>query len=479
MRSSADGSRARLLGLAHDVHAVVGLEEGHEGDGASEAVVPHGLEPVEALQLLVGQQVHVVQREPVLVQDALGRADAAEQRGQAVVVVALEEEVRDADVAALLEQLGGVGDGRLLVGDHGEGVGHGDAVHGAGGGQHAHHRSLGHVVLHHAGDVLDAHGVDALLGDLKQTGGDVADDDLLEVLADHLHGEELQVARGATADVDPDHAAALLEGEGLHEGGAGVQQSLSEGVVALLLVLVEGLHVLRVTGHLQGGGHQGLPEGEGDHLEAGDGLVDEAQVLLGVDALLEGHGHVLDGRDPGGPVHAHAVIAVVHTCGVQPGQRRGVHVVGEGSPEDLAVDGVHLAHEVGHLLVDHAVGHPVHVVQQRRHSDGHRAAVDRVQDRAVHQLELAVLEVLLHGGEMFLAQVSRAVVGLVVAQDVARVEVVVAHQVRLEEHALDHQGQVVGAVQAQGHLALGHAGEAAAAAQHDVVHQPGDAADGV
>jgi hypothetical protein len=51
-------------GLAHDVHAVVGLEEGHEGDGSAEAVVPHGLQAVEALELLVGQQVHVVQGEP-------------------------------------------------------------------------------------------------------------------------------------------------------------------------------------------------------------------------------------------------------------------------------------------------------------------------------------------------------------------------------------------------------------------------------
>jgi hypothetical protein len=53
-----------FAGLAHDVHAVVGLEEGHEGDRPAEAVVPHGLQTVEALQLLVGQQVHVVQGEP-------------------------------------------------------------------------------------------------------------------------------------------------------------------------------------------------------------------------------------------------------------------------------------------------------------------------------------------------------------------------------------------------------------------------------
>jgi hypothetical protein len=83
--------------------------------------------------------------------------------------------------------LGGVGDGRLLVRDHRETVRHGDHVHRARRGQDGEHGLLGHVVLHHAGDVLDAHGVDAFLGHLQEGRGDVTDHDLLEVLADGLH----------------------------------------------------------------------------------------------------------------------------------------------------------------------------------------------------------------------------------------------------------------------------------------------------
>mmetsp|Transcript_91610 Transcript_91610/g.179434 ORF Transcript_91610/g.179434 Transcript_91610/m.179434 type:complete len:332 (-) Transcript_91610:24-1019(-) len=80
---------------------------------------------------------------------------------------------------------------------------------------------------------------------------------------------------------------------------------------------------------------------------------------------------------------------------------------------------------------------------------------------------------------MFLAQIARAVIRLVVAQDVTRVEVVVLHQVGLEEHALNHHGEVVRAVEAQGHLAFRHTGKAATTAKHDVIHKPGDSTDGV
>ena len=84
-----------------------------------------------------------------------------------------------------------------------------------------------------------------------------------------------------------------------------------------------------------------------------------------------------------------------------------------------------------------------------------------------------------HLGVVLLAQVSGAVLRGVVAEDVSGIEVVVSDEVSVEEHSLDDHGQVVGSVETQSHLSLGHTGEAAAPAEHDVVEQPCDGADGV
>ena len=163
-----------------------------------------------------------------------------------------------------------------------------------------------------------------------------------------------------------------------------MQQVLAEGVVAVLLVLVEALHVLGVARYLERGGYQRLPQRKGHDLDAGDEVGGDALVLLAVDALVVAHGHVLEVGDPSGPVHAHAVVVVVHAHGVEPVQRSRVHVVGEGAPEDFAAFRVHLLHEVGDLFVDHAVRHPVHVVEQRGHRDGRGRFVNGRQHGAVH-----------------------------------------------------------------------------------------------
>ena len=141
---------------------MVWLEERHKGDGSPEPVVPHSLQVSKALELAVCKQVHVVQGEPILVQQGLHSAQSSEQGGQAVVVVALEEEVSNAHIAALLEQLGGIGHGGFLVWYHGEGVGHCDHVHGAAGREHVEYRGDGHIVLNHSGNVLDAHSIDSV-----------------------------------------------------------------------------------------------------------------------------------------------------------------------------------------------------------------------------------------------------------------------------------------------------------------------------
>jgi hypothetical protein len=47
---------------------------------------------------------------------------------------------------------------------------------------------------------------------------------------------------------------------------------------------------------------------------------------------------------------------------------------------------------VSQFLIDHAIGHPVHVVEKRGDSNWDSAGVDGVKHGAVNQLQLAVLK---------------------------------------------------------------------------------------
>ena len=68
-----------------------------------------------------------------------------------------------------------------------------------------------------------------------------------------------------------------------------MKKRLSEGVVALLLVLVEALHVFRVASDGQRGGDERLPKGKGDDLEPGNQVRDESLVLFRVHSFFIGN----------------------------------------------------------------------------------------------------------------------------------------------------------------------------------------------
>ena len=82
-----------------------------------------------------------------------------------------------------------------------------------------------------------------------------------------------------------------------------------------------------------------------------------------------------------------------------------------------------------------------------------------------------------HFGVVLLAQIPGTILRGVVAENVSGIEVVVSDEVGVEEHSLDDHGKVVGSVESQSHLSLGHTIEAAATTEHDVVEQPCDGAD--
>ena len=84
-----------------------------------------------------------------------------------------------------------------------------------------------------------------------------------------------------------------------------------------------------------------------------------------------------------------------------------MYVISECSPEDLSSDRVHFLHQMCDFFVDHSVSHPVHMVEERGHCDGYRAAVDCGEHRAVNKYQFVGL----HGIERF-KRVSVTVLGI-------------------------------------------------------------------
>mmetsp|Transcript_16877 Transcript_16877/g.35232 ORF Transcript_16877/g.35232 Transcript_16877/m.35232 type:complete len:339 (-) Transcript_16877:169-1185(-) len=150
-----------------------------------------------------------------------------------------------------------------------------------------------------------------------------------------------------------------------------------------------------------------------------------------------------------------------------------MHVLGPAAPVDAPLLEVHVAKDRGDLAL-HPVGrHPVHVVEERR--DGELLALADLQavlDRAVEELEAALLEVGPHLLVVGLLEVPRAVLLGVVAEDVASVKVVVVDHVG-REHILEDDREVVLAVEAELKLLLRHAGEKRARLEAHVVEEPG------
>ena len=70
------------------------------------------------------------------------------------------------------------------------------------------------------------------------------------------------------------------------------------------------------------------------------------------------------------------VVTSHHAHADSPVEWCGMYVISECSPEDLSSDRIHFLHQMRDFFVDHSVGHPVHVVEERGHCDGYRAAVD-------------------------------------------------------------------------------------------------------
>ena len=68
-----------------------------------------------------------------------------------------------------------------------------------------------------------------------------------------------------------------------------MKKRLSEGVVALLLVLIEALHVFRMASDGQRRGNERLPKRKGDDLESGNQVRDESLVLLCVHSFFIGN----------------------------------------------------------------------------------------------------------------------------------------------------------------------------------------------
>ena len=60
-----------------------------------------------------------------------------------------------------------------------------------------------------------------------------------------------------------------------------------------------------------------------------------------------------------------------------------MHVVSKGSPKNLPSYRVHFLYQMGNFLVNHAVSHPVHVIEQGCDSDRHGTAVDGTQHSAM------------------------------------------------------------------------------------------------
>eukprot|EP00960_Hanusia_phi_P032191 749737-Hanusia_phi.AAC.5 len=237
-------------------------------------------------------------------------------------------EVSDSqDALALgLEELRSRVEGSDLVGDHRERVGEGDEVALAVQRQLLRHhllvREVAEDTLH---NVLEPRSLDAALGDLEEGERDVDHVNLGEPLADGLLREELQVAAGPASDVDPDHLL-LLERDAVRQHGPGVEEVLAEGVVLLLLRLVEGLHLGSVFGNVvllsNPAGDHALDQREGDDLDASRELGQEA-LRSGLSRRPVACAEVKADRavhlgHPGTPVHGDAIASVIDLHGLQP-----------------------------------------------------------------------------------------------------------------------------------------------------------------
>eukprot|EP00968_Pinguiococcus_pyrenoidosus_P003403 scaffold214_cov249-Pinguiococcus_pyrenoidosus.AAC.11 len=460
------------------------LEEGQKRHLAPLALVPQLRRvPIKIADHLLGEQEHVVLCEPLLVEHGL---DVPQQPRQARGRVLLahhagrerEEVGHPEDALAVgLEQGGGMSHGGLLVGNHTETIGHRHNIYSALLRQGLESVLAGEVLLDDLHNVLDAHGRHAALGLLEKAGADVEHDDLLELLADELHGQELEVPSGSPADVDPHETSRLLHWERVHKPRAREEQLLAERIVVSLLVRVERLHGLRMLGLSARAERQDrLQDGEGHDLDARPELVDDPAGRLGQGVNARGRldGRVVQVGDPGAEVHADAVARVVHAQRLEPHQRRRVDRVRVRAPEDAAASSVHLGGERVDLAADVGDGHPVHVIQEGGNREG--AALRGLAGRhegPVHEVKLAGVDALAQLLVVLPAAVARAVGLRPVAQQVAGVEVVVAAEVGVVDDVLQHALQGVGAVRAEVQLALGHAGEEAAEAVEHGVHEPG------
>mmetsp|Transcript_4455 Transcript_4455/g.11176 ORF Transcript_4455/g.11176 Transcript_4455/m.11176 type:complete len:342 (-) Transcript_4455:1196-2221(-) len=281
----AQRTRHSLRG-SHDA-PVPGAQEGQEGDSPPEALLGHGSEvehALHALEHVLLQEDHVVLLEP---QPRELTVNPRQNVGDPVLVAlavrrALAtpvEEISNSQRALPLglEQLGRGLERGGLVGDHRERVRKGHEVARAGLGEllrdHGRVAEVAEDALHNVRQPSSLH---TRLGDLEEGERHVNNNDLLEVIADGLHREELEVAGGAPPNVEPDHLATALglpDGDALGEHGTGEEHLLAERIVLVLLVLVEGLHLGAVLVELlvlvrDGLPREGLHHGERDDLDA-------------------------------------------------------------------------------------------------------------------------------------------------------------------------------------------------------------------